>query len=88
MQRYESDITGMSAPRIEYAYSYQDQPTCESDEGLVIKLACPSLSSYRWCVRLYCLVLGCVGVLLASAWVLFHTYVLHQTSLEELREQR
>jgi len=75
-------------PRVEYAYSYQNTPTGGDSDSLVIKLRCPRFSSFKWCLKLYCLVLGCLGLLLSFIWVCFHLYVLSQTSLQELRQQR
>ena len=78
----------MSAVEHRYAYSYQGTPTGGASDSLVIKLSCPGFSSVRWCVQLYCTVLGCLGLVLSCIWVAFHLYVLSQTSLLELRQQR
>jgi len=75
-------------PSVSYAYSYQDHPPDSDSDSLVIKLSCPVLSSCVWCVQLYCLVLATLGTLLSTIWVIFHTYVLSHTTLEELRHQR
>ena len=75
-------------PRIEYAYSYQDTPTSVDSDGLVIKVRCPGILSIKWCLKLYSLVLGGLGLLLSFIWVCFHVYVLGQTSLQELRQLR
>ena len=75
-------------PRIEYAYSYQETPTSVDSDGLVIKLRCPGILSFKWCLKLYSLVLGGLGLLLSFIWVFFHVYVLSQTSLQELRQLR
>ena len=77
----------ITQPRIEYAYSHHHPPDVTSD-GLVIKLGCPGLSSYRWVLKLYCLVLGSIGIILSSSWVFFHLYVLNQTTLDQLKEHR
>jgi len=75
-------------PRVEYSYSYQNTPTGGDSDSLVIKLRCPGISSFKWCLKLYSLVLGGLGLLLSFIWVCFHLYVLSQTSLQELRQQR
>ena len=75
-------------PSVSYAYSYQDHPPDSDSDSLVIKFSCPVLSSCVWCVQLYCLVLATLGILLSTIWVIFHTYVLSHTNLEELRHQR
>ena len=60
----------------------------EGEESFVLKFHCPSLSSLRWIVKLYSLVLGGLGFILAFSWICFHLYVLSVTSLQELRQQR
>ena len=42
----------------------------------------------RWCLKLYCLVLAGLGLFLAGVWVIFQLYVLSQTTIQELRQQR
>ena len=37
--------------------------------GVVINVRCPSLSSARWCYRLYSIVLAGLGLLLSFLWV-------------------
>ena len=75
-------------PRVEYAYSYQNTPKSVDSDSLVIKLRCPGILSFKWCLKLYSLVLGGLGLLLSFIWVCFHLYVLSQTSLQELRQLR
>ena len=62
-------------------------PGVEADM-FTLKLHCPGLTSLRWVVRLYSLVLGGLGVILSFTWVCFHLYVLSMTSLMELRQHR
>lgn len=69
----------------EYAYSYQNTPLDGESDSLVIKLRCPRISSIKWCLKLYSLVLGGLGLLLSFVWVCFHLYVLSQTTTQELR---
>ena len=68
-----------------YAYSYQDTTASDTD-SLSVRIACPI--SGRGCVHLYCQVLACLGIILATLWLVFHLYVLSQTSLLELRQNR
>ena len=78
-------------PRVLYSYSYErplGRGEEESDDSLEIKLRCPRISSFGWCLRLYSLVLGGLGLLLSSIWVCFQLYVLSQTTNTELRLQR
>ena len=74
-----------------YSYSY-GSPTGGgedgSDDSLEIKLRCPRISSFGWCLRLYSLVLGGLGLLLSFIWICFQLYVLSQTTNTELRLQR
>ena len=37
--------------------------------GLVINVRCPSLSSARWCYKLYSIVFASLGLLLTFIWV-------------------
>ena len=80
--------TNSDHPRIEYAYSYQDTPTGASSDSMVIKLRCPGVLSFKWCLKLYSMVMGGLGLLLSFIWVCFHLYVLSKTSLQELRQLR
>lgn len=90
----------MSVGSRQYGYSYtqsqdQDCVSQQSDglsvtssghsSGLVINVRCPSLSSARWCYRLYSILLAGLGLLLSFLWVCFHLYVLSQTTIVELR---
>jgi len=81
---------GMSCPRVEYSYTYQTPPGGREgqEESLEIKLRCPRISSFRWCLKLYSLVLAALGLLLSFIWVCFQLYVLSQTTNYELRLQR
>ena len=74
--------------RVSYAYSYQDSSPARDSDSLVIKLSCPGVSSCYWCLQLYCMVLGCLGILLSSGWVIFHLYVLSHTHNQDLRIHR
>merc|ERR1712223_2117093 len=49
---------------------------------------CPRVSSFRWCLKLYSLVLAALGLLLSFIWICFQLYVLSQTTIYELRLQR
>lgn len=64
---------GMSCPRVEYSYTYQTPPGGREgqEESLEIKLRCPRISSFRWCLKLYSLVLAALGLLLSFIWVCF-----------------
>ena len=81
----------LSWPSVSYSYSY-GKPTGVGeygpDDSLEIKLRCPRISSFGWCLRLYSLVLGGLGLLLSSIWICFQLYVLSQTTNTELRLQR
>ena len=76
-------------PRVDYAYSYQGPNTRPFNErSFIIKFKCPVISSINWCLKLYSLVLGGLGLLLSFIWVCFHLYVLSHTNLQELRHLR
>ena len=64
---------GLSCPRVEYSYTYQTPPGGREgqEESLEIKLRCPRISSFRWCLKLYSLVLAALGLLLSFIWVCF-----------------
>ena len=70
-------------PRVNYSYGYQNTPTGGDTDSLVIKLKCPGISLFKWCLKLYSLDLGGLGLLISFIWVCFHLYVLSQTSLQE-----
>lgn len=59
-----------------------------NDDSFIVKLHCPGLTSLRWMVKLYSLVLGGLGVILSFTWICFHLYVLSMTALIELRQHR
>ena len=80
--------TASNTPRVEYSYSYQNNPPGGDTDSLVIKLRCPTISSFTWCLKLYSMVLGFLGIGLSFIWIFFHLYVCSQTSLQELRHQR
>jgi len=85
-----------------YSYSYEGNAECdhgygggqtqvsadENDDSFIVKLHCPGLTSMKWIVKLYSLVLGGLGVILSFTWICFHLYVLGVTSLAELRQHR
>jgi len=82
---------GLRCPRVEYSYTYQSPPggrDGHQEESLEIKLRCPRVSSFRWCLKLYSLVLAALGLLLSFIWICFQLYVLSQTTIYELRLQR
>ena len=66
--------------------SYSRHPSTQDRVTIVLK--CPSLSSLQWCLSLYSLVMGGVGMLFTSLWVVGHGYVLTQTQEGQLRVQR
>ena len=45
---------------------------------LLLRYAFPSLSSCRWCLKLYSLVVGGMGILFTFLWIVIHIYVLSQ----------
>ena len=83
-------------------YSYEGNTECDlgygggqaqaspdgNDDSFIVKLHCPGLTSMKWIVKLYSLVLGGLGVILSFTWICFHLYVLSVTSLAELRQHR
>ena len=74
-----------------YSYSNRSPVGLEGkgeNDSLKIKLQCPRILSFSWCLRLYILVLGGLGLLLSFIWVCFQLYVLSQTTNTELRLQR
>ena len=91
MGKHTEKAQELSWPHVSYSYSY-GRPTGKGEEelydSLEIKLLCPRISSFGWCLRLYSLVLGGRGLLLSSIWVCFQLYVLSQTTNTELRLQR
>ena len=91
MGRHTEKLKELSWPNVSYSYSY-GSPTGGgedgSDDSLEIKLRCPRISSFGWCLRLYSLVLGGLGLLLSFIWICFQLYVLSQTTNTELRLQR
>ena len=84
--------TTLEYPPISYEgqqeFDHYSSSAREGEESFILKFHCPSLSSLRWMVKLYSLVLGGLGVILSFTWICFHLYVLSVTSLPELRQQR
>jgi len=81
----------------QYGYSYSQSQDCVSEHsdtcgnshnGVIINVRCPTLSSARWCYKLYSIVLAGLGLILSFLWVCFHLYALSQTTTAELRLQR
>jgi len=73
------------APHLSHSYTYRLPE--EQQNTVEISLRFPRISSFRWCLKLYCLVLAGLGLFLAGVWVIF-LYVLSQTTNQELRQQR
>ena len=75
---------------IQYGYSYQNSCTDNNmhSDSLEIKLTCPRISSIKWCLQLYTLVLSGLGLILSVVWISFHLYVVSQTTTYELRVAR
>jgi len=80
---------------ISYSYPHPNRPPPlppsykESEEGLTIQLRLPSLSSCHWCLKLYGLVVGGMGVIFSFLWIIVHIYVLTQIKDDgDLRMQR
>jgi len=80
---------------ISYSYPHPNRPPPlppsykESEEGLTIQLRLPSLSSCHWCLKLYGLVIGGMGVIFSFLWIIVHIYVLTQIKNDgDLRMQR
>ena len=63
-------------------------PKTNSSEGVTILLKCPHLSSFSWCLRLYAMVCGGMGVIFSILWVVGHSYVLVHSEDTDLRAQR
>ena len=68
--------------------AYTRHCSISPSEGVTILLKCPSLSSFSWCLRLYAMVFGGMGVIFSILWVVGQGYVLGQTVEAELRAQR
>jgi len=80
---------------ISYSYPHPNRPPPlppsykESEEGLTIQLRLPSLSSCHWCLKLYGLVVGGMGVIFSFLWIIVHIYVLTQIKDDgDIRMQR
>jgi len=74
------------APHLSHSYTYRLPE--EQQNTVEISFRFPRISSFRWCLKLYCLVLAGLGLFLAGVWVIFQLYVLSQTTIQELRQQR
>ena len=68
--------------------SYTSQPSISNNDRVTIVLKCPNISSLHWCLSLYSLVLGGIGMIFSTLWVVGHGYVLSQTNEGGLRVQR
>ena len=67
------------------SYSQHYSPT---HEGVTIQVKCPKLSSLSWCLKVYTIVLGGLGICVTTTWIAGHVYVLTHTQEAELRLQR
>ena len=88
---YKEKDGRLSCPKVSYSYGFRTPSGVEvedHEDSLEIQLRCPRISSFGWCLRLYSLVLGGLGLLLSFIWVCFQLYVLSQTTNPELRMQR
>jgi len=74
------------ARHLSHSYTYRLPE--EQQNTVEISLRFPRISSFRWCLKLYCLVLAGLGLFLSGVWVIFQLYVLSQTTNQELRQQR
>jgi len=74
------------APHLSHSYTYRLPE--EQQNTVEISFRFPRISSFRWCLKLYCLVLAGLGLFLTGVWVIFQLYVLSQTTNQELRQQR
>ena len=68
--------------------AYTRHCSTSPSEGVTILLKCPGLSSFSWCLRLYAMVFGGMGVIFSILWVMGQVYVLAQTDDTDLRAQR
>ena len=64
----------------ESLYIYTTNPGCWC--------SVPRVSSVRWLLKLYSVVVAGLGLILSLSWTCFHLYVLSVTSLPELRQHR
>jgi len=81
------------------SYSYTS-PSCpphpppsyteaQSDGGVTVKVRFPSLASCHWCLKLYGLVVGGMGIIFSLLWVIVHAYVITQiVDDDDLKVQR
>ncbi|XP_023334546.1 uncharacterized protein LOC111706027 [Eurytemora carolleeae] len=88
MTSYSYSYRGTGDEKCPPVYSYQYNTCQEEDDSIEFKLRCPSITSFRWCLKLYSLVLGGLGTFLSFIWVCFHLYVLSQTEIHDLRMMR
>ena len=60
-----------------------------SQQPVYPQVRLPSLSSCRWCLKLYSLVVGGMGILFTFLWIIIHIYVLSQIEDDaDLKVQR
>merc|ERR1712130_222510 len=57
-------------------------------QGVTIILKCPRVSALHTCISVYLIIMGSLGVVISSLWVISHIYVLSHTSDNSLLEQR
>jgi len=81
------------------SYSYTS-PSCpphpppsyteaQSEGGVTVKVRFPSLTSCHWCLKLYALVVGGMGIIFSLLWVIVHAYVITQiVDDDDLKVQR
>jgi len=81
------------------SYSYTS-PSCpphpppsyteaQSEGGVTVKVRFPSLASCHWCLKLYGLVVGGMGIIFSLLWVIVHAYVITQiVDDDDLKVQR
>ena len=56
---------------------------------IILQVRLPPLSCCRWCLKLYGLVVGGMGILFTFLWIIIHIYVLSQIKDDaDLKVQR
>ena len=68
--------------------SYSRHHSLPPNDQVTIILKFPSFSSFQWCLSLYSKVMGGVGMLFSTLWVVAHGYVMSKTEDDGLRVQR
>ena len=68
--------------------SYSRHHSLPPNDQVTIILKFPSFSSFQWYLSLYSKVMGGMGMLSSTLWVVGHGYVLSKTEDEGLRMQR